>query len=100
MFADEAFDGGLVSPEQLSLITISDGRNQQPIPIKHSKAQDFVFCKTRKMFNHVEVLHGQRLPLSTLSPWLKKIGEITGFRDVVRGYCFRYAGGKLLDGSG
>jgi hypothetical protein len=82
------------------MLAVSDGRNEQRIPLKPQKADDFIFCQTRKMFNHVEVMHQDRLPLSTLSPWLRIIGEITGFSQVVSGYALRYAGGKALDGSG
>jgi Protein of unknown function (DUF3435) len=48
----------------------------------------------------VKVLHEEKLPLSTLSPWLRVIGEVTGLLQVVRGYVLRYAGGKVLDSNG
>ncbi len=48
----------------------------------------------------MKVLHNERLPLSTLSPWLRTIGEVTGMLQVVRGYVLRYAGGKVLDSNG
>lgn len=95
LFADKGFQApNLTSPEQLSKLDIGRGRNQLPLSLDPRKAHHFVFCKTRKMFNGVEVLHDERLPVSTLSPWLMIIVEVTGLLQVVRGYVLRYAGGK------
>lgn len=90
----------MTSPEQPGMLNIGRGRNQLPLPLYPRKVDHFVFCKTKKTFNEVEVLHGECLPLSTISPWLRIIGEVTGLLQVVRGYVLRYAGGKVLDNSG
>jgi Protein of unknown function (DUF3435) len=91
----------LTSSEQLSKLDIRRERNQLPLPLPLNprKAHYFVFCKTRKSFNG-KVLHDERLPLSTLLPLLRIIGEVTGLLQVVRGYVLRYASSKVLNSSG
>lgn len=69
LFADKAFKApSLTSPDKLNKLDIGQGRNQLPLPLNPRMAHHFVFCKTRKTFNEVKVLHDKRLPLSTLSP--------------------------------
>lgn len=40
------------------------------------------------------------LPYTTIEPWVKKIGVITGFPQVTRPYSLRYGAGTALDSSG
>jgi hypothetical protein len=90
----------LTSPEQLGKLHIEGGRQQLPLPLDPEKADYFVFCKTRKVLDGVEVLHRDRLPQSTISSLLKTFGEITGFLHPMFTYRFRYGGGKILNQSG
>lgn len=40
------------------------------------------------------------LPYTTIEPWVKKTGVITGFPQVTRPYSSRYGAGAALDSSG
>jgi hypothetical protein len=39
----------------------------------------------------------QVLPYSTLAPWMKTLGAMTGFRQIARPYTLRYGKGKAFD---
>lgn len=40
------------------------------------------------------------LPDSTIRPWLRKLGEITGMEKICHPYVLRYAAGKAFDSCG
>jgi hypothetical protein len=42
----------------------------------------------------------QPLPYTTLEPWVKKVGAITGFQQITRPYSLCYGAGTALDSSG
>jgi len=48
----------------------------------------------------VEISPTEVLRNSTLRPWVKKVGEVTGFEQVTGLYTLRRAAGKELDSSG
>ncbi|KAJ0418433.1 hypothetical protein BJY00DRAFT_302823 [Aspergillus carlsbadensis] len=56
-----------------------------------------------RAFNQVDgisISPNKPLPYSTLLPWVKMIGAITGFWQVTRPYSLRYGAGMALDSSG
>lgn len=58
-----------------------------------------IFRKSCRTVRGIEISH-EPLPDSTLRPWLRKIGEITGMDKVCHPYVLRYAAGKAFDGCG
>jgi hypothetical protein len=59
-----------------------------------------VFRQTERSLQGTGISTNKCLPYSTLLPWVKSIGTITGFRQVARPYSLRYGAGKALDNSG
>jgi hypothetical protein len=101
IFADQAFAASrLISPEQLSRLTIPLGRNELPLPLRSTMDNIPVFRKAIKTLHGWEISPDQPLPYSTIAPWMKKLGAITGFRQIARPYTLRYGAGKAFDNSG
>lgn len=105
MFADRAFkrvDGEdvLVSAEQLSHLHIPDGCNEHRLSLDPDLDDVPVFRQTERTLQGLGISSDRPLAYSTLLPWVKKMGVITGFRQVARPYSLRYGAGKTLDNSG
>ena len=105
MFADRAFkrvDGQdvLVSADQLLRLYIPDGCNELPLLLDPALDDVPIFRQTERMLQGISISSNRPLLCSTLLPWVKKIGAITGFRQVARPYSLRYGAGKALDSSG
>ena len=101
IFADRAFAASkLTSPEQLSRLDIPPGLNKLRLPLRPSMDNVPVFRRLVKTLNGWKISRDLPLPYSTLLPWIKKLGVITGFRQIARPYTLRYAAGKAFDESG
>jgi hypothetical protein len=59
-----------------------------------------VFRMSDRNFHGIGISPNRPLPYSTLEPWVKQIGVITGIRQVTRPYSLRYGAGTALDNSG
>ncbi|KAJ5253129.1 hypothetical protein N7489_003539 [Penicillium chrysogenum] len=59
-----------------------------------------VFRISERTLNGIGISPDKPLPYSTLELWVKKIGVITGIRQVTRPYSLRYGAGIALDNSG
>lgn len=59
-----------------------------------------VFRMSERTLNGIGISPDKPLPYLTLEPWVKKIGVITGIRQVTRPYSLRYRAGTALDSSG
>lgn len=59
-----------------------------------------VFRMSERTLDGIGISPSKMLPYSTLEPWVKKIGVITGIRQVTRPYSLRYGAGTALDSSG
>lgn len=105
LFADRAFDrvNGeevLVSASQLIGLRIRDECNELPLGLDPALGDVPVFRQSERTLQGIGISPDKPLPYSTLEPWVKKIGTITGFRQVTRPYSLRYGAGTALDRSG
>jgi hypothetical protein len=90
----------LTSPEQLGRLEVEPGRNQLPLPLRSDLGNIPVFRKAIRTLHGWGVSPNLQLPYSTVAPWMKKLGAITGFRQIARPYTLRYAAGKAFDDNG
>ncbi|KAI1676344.1 DUF3435 domain containing protein [Pyrenophora tritici-repentis] len=101
LFYDRAFAAyNLTSPEELSRLKIPPGRNELPLRLNRTLDNIPVFRKALQTSNGWEISPNEPLPYSTLLPWIRTLGEITGFAQVTRPYSLRYAGGKAFNENG
>jgi hypothetical protein len=101
LFCDRAFAAyNLTSPEELSRLTIPPGRNELPLRLNRMLDDIPVFRKAVRTLHGWDISPNQPLPYSTLLPWIRILGEVTGFAQVTRPYSLRYAGGKAFNENG
>ncbi|KAF2875770.1 hypothetical protein BDV95DRAFT_626203 [Massariosphaeria phaeospora] len=101
LFHDGAFAAyNLTSPEELSKLTISPERNELPLRLNRKLDNIPIFRKAERTSEGWVISENKQLPDSTLRPWIKALGEITGFAQVTRPYSLRYAGGKAFNENG
>jgi hypothetical protein len=105
LFADHAFarvNGKevLMSAEQLLYLYIPPECNKLPLLIDPALDHVPLFRQSVRTLQGIAISANGPLLYSTLLPWVKKMGELTGFRQVARPYSLRYGAGKALDSSG
>jgi hypothetical protein len=101
LFCDRAFAAyNLTSPEELSRLTIPLGRNELSLRLNRMLDDIPVFRKAVRTMDGWGISPDEPLPYSTLLPWIRILGEVTGFAQVTRPYSLRYAGGKAFNESG
>jgi hypothetical protein len=101
LFHDQAFAAyNLTSPEELSRLYIPPGRNELPLRLNRKLDDIPVLRKAVRTPNGWTISPHEPLPYSTLLPWIRALGEITGFGQVTRPYSLRYAGGKAFNENG
>lgn len=101
LFHDRAFAAyNLRTPEDLSRLVIPPGRNELPIRLKRSLDNIPVLRKPVRTLHGWDISPTEALPYATLLPWIRTLGEITGFAQVTRPYSLRYAGGKAFNENG
>ncbi len=100
LFANEAFEApGLTSPEQLHVLDIHPEEQELPLPLKKSLNKMFVFRKAIATLAGYEMSE-EGIPYSTMAPWIKRIGELTGFKFSTIAYNLRYNAASEFDKSG
>ncbi|KAK4862951.1 hypothetical protein LT330_010695 [Penicillium expansum] len=105
LFGDRAFkrvEGQevLFSADQLPRLTIPEDCNELPLLLDPALDDIPVFRQTERSLQGMGISPDKSLPYSTLLPWVKTIGIVTGFRQVARPYSLRYGAAKALDNSG
>lgn len=101
LFCDQAFAASnLTSPEELSRLTIPPGRNELRLHLNQALDNIPVFRKAVRTPYGWAISPTEPLPYSTLLPWIRTLGKITGFAQVARPYSLRYAGGKAFNENG
>ncbi|KAF1364477.1 hypothetical protein EJ07DRAFT_27239, partial [Lizonia empirigonia] len=101
LFHNQAFAAyNLTSPEELSKLQIPVGRNELPLRLNQKLDNVPIFRKAVRTINGWSISPDEHLPYSTLLPWIRILGEITGFAQVTRPYSMRYAGGKAFNENG
>ncbi|PLN74657.1 hypothetical protein BDW42DRAFT_189660 [Aspergillus taichungensis] len=104
IFADRAFDRVedeeiLVSASQIPELRIRDGCNELPLRIDPALDDVPIFRMSERTLQGISISPDKPLPYTTIEPWVKKIGAITGFLQVTRPYSLRYRAGTALDSS-
>ncbi|KAF2844126.1 C2H2 finger domain protein [Plenodomus tracheiphilus IPT5] len=101
LFCNRAFAAyNLTSPEDLSRLSIPQGRNELSLGLDPTLDDIPVFRKAVRTLHGWEISPNEPFPYSTLLPWLRTLGEVTGFAQVTRPYSLRYAGGKAFNENG
>jgi hypothetical protein len=89
-----------VDPERLSRLDIPLGCNEHRLPLDSTMDDVPLFRRSIRTLHGWRVSRHQVLPYSTLAPWMKTLGAMTGFRQIVRPYTLRYGAGKAFDKNG
>ncbi|KAJ6166764.1 hypothetical protein N7470_002211 [Penicillium chermesinum] len=102
---DRAFDRVegeevLVSACQIPQLRIPDGCNELPLHIDPALDDVPIFRMSERTMQGISISPDKPLPYTTIEPWVKKIGVITGFPQVTCPYSLRYGAGTALDSSG
>ena len=101
LFHDQAFAAyNLTSQEELSRLYIEPGRNELPLRLNKKLDNIPVFRKAVRTPNGWAISDDEPLPYSTLLPWIRALGQITGFAQVTRPYSLRYGAGKAFNENG
>lgn len=101
LFRDRAFAAyNLTSQEELSRLCIPPSRNELPLRLDKELDDIPVFRKAVRTLDGWAVSPDEPLPYSTLLPWIRMLGQITGFAQVTRPYSLRYGGGKAFNENG
>ncbi|KAJ5627605.1 hypothetical protein N7490_009833 [Penicillium lividum] len=104
LFADRAFDRVdgeevLVSANQLPRLRIRDQCNELRLQLDSMMDDVPVFRMSERSLNGIGISPCNALPYSTIEPWVKRMGVITGIKQVTRPYSLRYGAGSALDSS-
>ncbi|OJD22915.1 hypothetical protein ACJ73_05741 [Blastomyces percursus] len=105
LFAGRAFaplDGErvLTSARELLDLVISEDNYRLELPLDPALDNIPVFRKSERTLEQVKISTTEALTYGTIKPWIKSIGEISAFREILRPYSLRYGAGKALDNSG
>ncbi|KAJ5239886.1 hypothetical protein N7468_004505 [Penicillium chermesinum] len=90
----------LVSACQIPQLRIPDGCNELPLHIDPALDDVPIFRMSERTMQGISISPDKPLPYTTIEPWVKKIGVITGFPQVTCPYSLRYGAGTALDSSG
>jgi hypothetical protein len=90
LFSDHAFAAyNLTSPDDLSRLVIPQGLKKLRLRIKEEFDDVPLFRKVVRTPQGYKVSPTERLAYSTLLPWIRSLGQITGFAQVTRPYSLR-----------
>lgn len=96
-FSDRAFAAqDLVGPEALFKLRVVDGLMEARIPWRNDVLDLHVFRKSHQTVYGTRI-SAKSLPDSTVRPWLRRLGEVTGMKKICHPYVLRYAAGKAFD---
>jgi hypothetical protein len=90
---------GITSPEKLYNLDVLNGLNEQPLPLKETINNDFVFCQAVREAYGVRINHERQLTTGSIRYRMKKSGQITGFDQVTKPYVLRDGTAKALNES-
>ncbi|OJD10026.1 hypothetical protein AJ78_08793 [Emergomyces pasteurianus Ep9510] len=105
LFADRAFaplkdERVLTLARQLIDLKILEDIYQLKLHLDPALNDVLVFRKSERTLERVEISATEALTYGTIRPWIRRVREISAFRDIVRLYSLRYSAGKALDNSG
>ncbi|KAJ5982414.1 hypothetical protein N7451_012514 [Penicillium sp. IBT 35674x] len=104
LFADRAFDRAdgeevLVSAKQLPRLQIRDQCNKLRLQLDPMMDDVPVLGMSERSLYGIGISPCNALPYSTIEPWVKRMGVITGIKQTTRPYSLRYGAGSALDSS-
>ena len=101
LLADRAFAVvELIGSEGLDKLDIRPGCNELRLDIKDELTDVSIFRRSIKTLHSWRISETEPLPYASLYSELKKLGFITGMRQIVRSYTLRYGAGKAFDANG
>ena len=101
IFDDQAFAAPrLISPEQISKLYVEPGRNQLPLPFASKWDNIPIFRRIIQTLDGYAISPDQPLTYSVVYSAMRKLGQLTGFKQITRPYALRYAGGKAFNENG
>jgi hypothetical protein len=89
----------LDSAAKLYSLRVPDGKGQQEVQLQDALLDKYVFCQVDREITGYRIVLEKRMTASTLRSQMRRVGQITGFEDVVKPYCLRYAGAKAFNNS-
>ncbi|CRG88250.1 Threonine--tRNA ligase [Talaromyces islandicus] len=89
----------LDSAAKLYSLDVPNGKGKQDLHLKDELLDKYVFCQVERETTGYRLLLDKRMTASTLGSQMRRVGEITGFEDIVKPYCLRYAGAKAFNNS-
>lgn len=101
LFHDRAFAAyNLTTEEDLTRLYIPPRKNELRLVLNPDLDNIPVFRRPIRSPDGWIISRDQRLLYSTILPWIKELGVITGFEQVARPYSLRYNGGKAFNENG
>jgi hypothetical protein len=101
IFDDQAFLApSLTSSERLSELDIEPGRNQLPLDFKSKFDNVPIFRKVIKTLQGFAISLKEPLTYSVVYSAMRKLGQLTGFKQITRPYALRYGAGKAFNENG
>lgn len=101
LFHDRAFAAeSLTSADILTRLYIPTGQNELSLHLKPALDDIPVFRKAVRNSTGWTISPTEQLPYATLLPWMKRLGEISGFKQIARPYSLRYGAGKAFNQDG
>ena len=101
IFDDQAFAApSLTTPERVSMLEIEPGYNQLPLPMKPEMADTPIFRSAIRTLYGWTISPSKPLTYAVVRSSMRRIGQITGFKQVTRPYALRYGAGKAFNENG
>lgn len=95
---DEAFRFPDLTPRMIFTLGVRAGLNSQPIQWHNDMKDKPVFCASNGPRPRTGPEGYEALHYSRYQGWVKRLGEETGFVQVLTTYCLRRAAGNAING--
>jgi len=100
LFKARAFKSPSIDcPERLYSLKVLKGLNEQPLPLRDEKKDEFIFCEAVREAQGVRIARELQLSSGSVRFRMKVGGEITGFGQVLKPYNLRDGAAKGLNES-
>ena len=87
LFKARAFKSPSIDcPERLYSLKVLKGLNEQPLPLRDEKKDEFIFCEAVREAQGVRIARELQLSSGSVRYRMKVGGEITGFGQVLKPY--------------
>jgi hypothetical protein len=69
------------------------------VQLQDTLLDKYVFYQVDREITRYQIVLEKRITASTLRSQMRRVGQITGFKDVVKPYCLRYTEAKAFNNS-